>query len=469
MQNSTQNYQSNKQYKYTAVERADYHRQKSLNVSKVLEVAALDAGDDIAFVLAQRIKKCASPSNRYTAKDLNNQSGECFDGFGNLFPCSSKLCYSCMAKAASRNRKKAEEALKIIKLKRKLYLPFGSKKKVVEQERLRMITLTMPKVFLSCVESTELVVRAFDLFRKLKFVETYFAGYIKTIEFTVREDKTYHNHIHLLAACFFIPEKIIKRLWRRCVQTAFIEKGLDWRAATKNLEDADKLNVNLKLTDSNENSLKEVCKYLTKSESWENIPASHLLEVANIKRWRRMFELSGCFKKAAQWVKLEKEAKKQAALEAANNNKFEYSIICERDEETITGLVSYEEKCSLELLVATLKKSSPESHYAIKCCDQNYLDTKCITALENLAENSEFEVKSVDKKESWRERVKNLGVDAYLVILERQIEAVQRVRKEFLIEKYPLATFRDLSGFVWYEPDIDFITGFADESMAMMS
>jgi hypothetical protein len=244
---------------------------------------------------------------------------------------------------------------------------------------------------------------------------------------------------------------------------------LDWRTATKNLEDADKLNVNLKLTDSNENSLKEVCKYLTKSESWENIPASHLLEVANIKRWRRMFELSGCFKKAAQWVKLEKEAKKQAALEAANNNKFEYSITCERDEETITGLVSYEEKCSLELLVATLKKSSPESHYAIKCCDQNYLDTKCITALENLAENSEFEVKSVTKKESWRERVKNLGVDAYLVILERQIEAVQRVRKELLIEKYPLATFRDLTGFIWYEPDIDFITGFADESMAMMS
>jgi hypothetical protein len=326
-----------------------------------------------------------------------------------------------MTKAAKRNKKIAEESLKIIKLKRKLYLPFGSKKKVVEQERLRMITLTMPKVFLSCVESTELVVRAFDLFRKLKFVETYFAGYIKTIEFTVREDKTYHNHIHLLAACFFIPEKIIKRLWRRCVQTAFIEKGLDWRAATKNLEDVDKLNVNLKLTDSNENSLKEVCKYLTKSESWENIPASHLLEVANIKRWRRMFELSGYFKKAAQWIKAKNEAIKQARSEAANIE------------------------------------------------NQNYLDTKCITAPENLAENSEFEVKSVARKESWRERVKNLGVDAYLVILERQIESVQRVRKELLIEKYPLATFRDLTGFIWYEPDIDFITGFADESMAIMS
>jgi hypothetical protein len=425
MQNSTQNYQSNKQYTYTAVERADYHRQKSLNVSKVLEAAALEAGDDIAFVLAQRIKKCASPSNRYTAKDLNNQSGECFDGFGNLFPCGSKLCYTCMAKAARRNKKIAEEALKIIKLERKSYLPFGSKKKTVEQQRLRMITLTMPKVFLSCVESTELVIRAFDLFRKLKFTETYFAGYIKTIEFTTRkgdsysEDDSYHNHIHLLAACFFIPEAIIKRLWRRCVQTAFIEKGLDWRAATKNLGDADKLNVNLKLTDSNENSLKEVCKYLTKSESWENIPSSHLLEIANIKRWRRMFELSGCFKRAAQLIKAKNEVIKQAQREAANIE------------------------------------------------NQNYLDTKCISAAENPAENSRLEAKLTARKENWRDRVKKLGVDAYLTILERQIEITQRTRKELLREKYPLATFTDLAGFTWYEPDIDFVEGFTANSMEM--
>jgi hypothetical protein len=425
MQNSTQNYQSNKQYKYTAVERADYHRQKSLNVSKVLEAAALEAGDDIAFVLAQRIKKCASPSNRYTAKDLNNQSGECFDGFGNLFPCGSKLCYSCMAKAARRNRKIAEEALKIIKLQRKSYLPFGSKKETVEQQRLRMITLTMPKVSLSCIESTELVIRAFDLFRKLKFTETYFAGYIKTIEFTTRKgdsdskDDSYHNHIHLLAVCFFIPEVIIKRLWRRCVQTAFIEKGLDWRAATKNLGDDDKLNVNLKLTDSNENSLKEVCKYLTKSESWENIPASHLLEIANIKRWRRMFELSGCFKRAARLIKAKNEVIKQAQREAANVE------------------------------------------------NRNYLDTKCISAAESLPENSESEAKLTAKKENWRDRVKKLGVDAYLTILERQIEITQRTRKELLAEKYPLATFTDLAGFVWYEPDIDFVEGFTENSMEM--
>jgi hypothetical protein len=132
-----------------------------------------------------------------------------------------------------------------------------------------------------------------------------------------------------------------------------------------------------------------------------------------------MFELSGCFKRAAQLIKAKNEVIKQAQREAANIE------------------------------------------------NQNYLDTKCISAAENLAENSELEAKLTAKKENWRDRVKKLGVDAYLTILERQIEITQRTRKELLIEKYPLATFTDLAGFVWYEPDIDFVEGFTENSMEM--
>ncbi len=419
MQNSLPKYQSNKQYQYTPAERAYYRREKSECVGTLLETIAVEAGDDIALALALRIKKCASRYNSFIAKDLNNKSGECFDGFGTLFSCGSKLCHSCMTKAAKRNRKIAGEVLDVIKLRKKGYLPFGAKKKVIEQQRLRMITLTMPKVSVSCDESIELIARAFNLFRKLKFTETYFDGYIKSIEFTVREDKTYHTHIHLLAVCFFIPEKIIKRLWRRCVQTAFIEKGLDWRAATKNLEDEEKLNVNLELADLDERSLKEVCKYLTKSESWENIPTSDLLKLAHLKRWRRMFELTGCFKKAAQWIRAKNEAIKQSRLEAA----------------------------ALE--------------------NQNYLDKKCISAAENSTSDLESKAKLVVKRENWRDTVEKLGVERYKKILEGQVEAIQKIRKELLVEKYPLATFTDLAGFAWYEPDIDFVEGFTENSMEM--
>jgi hypothetical protein len=412
MQNSLQKVQSNKQYKHTPAERAYYRREKGESVGNILEDIAVEAGDDIALALAKRIKKCSSRYNHFIAKDLNNQEGECFDGFGNLYSCGSKLCHSCMAKAAKRNRDIARAALEITKLRKREYLPFGAKKTVIEQERLRFITLTTPKVFLSCRESLKVLSRAFDLFRKLEFTKTYFAGYVKSTEFTVRSDETYHSHIHLLAVCFFIPENVIKRLWRRCVQAAFAEIDLDWRLATKNLKDGEKLNVNLKLVDSIENALSEVCKYVTKSESWENIPASHLLEVANIKRWGRMFELSGCLKKSAQWIKAKKEAIKQARIEENNVND-----------------------------------------------NKNYFNTKCIIDGKN----------SARKKETWRDVVKKIGVDAYLKILDRQVEAIQRTRKELLMEKFPLASFTDLAGFPWYEPDIEFIGAISENYAASVT
>jgi hypothetical protein len=420
MQSSLPKYQSNNQYKHTAAERAYYHREKGESVADVLEAVAAKVDDDIALVLAQRIKRCAARNNRFLAKDLNNQDGECFDGFGNLFGCGSKLCHTCMTKAAKRNRSIAREALEITKLRKREYLPVGAKKKVVERERLRFVTLTMPRVSLSCSETLKVLAQAFDLFRKLEFTKTYFTGYIKSTEFTIRSDKTYHSHIHLLAVCFFIPENVIKRLWRRCVQNVFAKNGLDWRLATKNLKDDEKLNINLKLVDSREKALSEVCKYLTKSESWENIPAPHLLEIANIKRWGRMFELSGCVKKSARLIKAGKEEIKQARLEAAATSD-----------------------------------------------NQNYFNTKCITDGKNSDDGSELEVKSTIKRENWRDVVKRIGVDEYLEILDRQIEAIQKIRKEILIEKYPMATFKDLAGFIWYEPDIDFIEGFTENSMEM--
>jgi hypothetical protein len=420
MQNSLPKYQSNKQYQHTPAERAYYRREKSECVGTLLESIAVEAGDDIALALARRIKKCASPFNHLLAKDLHNQDGECFDGFANLYGCGSKLCHTCMAKAANRNRKTAGEAIAETKLSRREHFCYARKTYVVEEEEYRFITLTMPKIKTSCIDSLEVLRRAWDLFRKLNFTEDYFGGYVKSNEFTVRSDETYHSHIHLLAISFFIPEKVIKRLWRRCVQSSFAEVGIDWREATKHLENADKLNVHLKRVNSIENALKEVCKYVTKSESWEKIPAAHLLEVANVRRFPRMFELAGRLKKTAKRIKEQKEFAKQIQLENQPKN-----------------------------------------------ADDIYFNTKCITAAENSPVDLQSKAKIVIKRENWRDIVEKLGVERYLKLLERQVEAIQKTRKEILIKKYPLATFVDLAGFAWYEPDIDFVEGFTENSMEM--
>jgi Replication protein len=410
-------YQSNTQYTRSPAERAYYRREKGESVAEVLKVAAMVAGDAVALGLAARISECCSKYNHFLADDLNTSDGECFNGFGNLYGCGSKLCHSCVDKAAKLNRKKAREAIEQTRLLRREYLPFGAKDYVIEQERHRFVTLTMPKVFLSCTESIKLLSHAWDLFRKLDFTKNYFGGYVKSIEFTVRSDGSYHAHIHLLAICFYLPEKQLKRLWRRCLQTAFAASGLDWRCETKDNSPV----INIKLVDSVEKALNEVCKYVTKSESWEKIPAAHLLEVASVKRWGRMFELAGRLKASAKLIKAKKEVIKQIQVERKNDD-----------------------------------------------ADLNYLDTKYLTDGENFAEVSEcsFDPKqnleSVPKikikRESWREIIKVKGLEFYKRILKRQVEAMQRLRQMQLIEKFPLATFRDLGGFTWYSPKLEFVS-----------
>jgi hypothetical protein len=411
------NHKSNVQYTRTPAERAYYRREKGESVAEILNAAAVAAGDAVALGLAARIGECSSRYNHFLADDLNTADGECFDGFGNLYGCGSKLCHSCVDKAAKLNRKKAREAIQMTRLIKREYLPHGAKDYVVEQERFRFVTLTMPKISLSCVESLKLLSCAWDLFRKLDFTKNYFAGYVKSVEFTVRSDESYHAHIHLLAISFYLPEKHLKRLWRRCLQRAFVASGLDWKCETKDNSPV----VNIKLVDNIENALNEVCKYVTKSESWEKIPAAHLLEVASVKRWGRMFELAGRLKLSAKLIKEKKEVLKQIQAEQKNG-----------------------------------------------AADLNYLDTKYLTDGENSAEisesspgcgqNLEVEPKIKVKRENWREIIRVKGLEAYKKILKRQVEAMHRARKLLLIEKYPLATFKDLAGFVWYSPKLEFIS-----------
>jgi hypothetical protein len=409
-------YKSNAPYTRTPAERAYYRREKGESVAEVLNAAAVVAGDAVALGLAARIAECSSRYNHFLADDLNTADGECFDGFGNLYGCGSKLCHSCVDKAAKLNRKKAREAIHMTRLRRREYLPHGAKDYVVEQERFRFVTLTMPKISLSCVESLKLLSHAWDLFRKLDLTKNYFAGYVKSVEFTVRSDESYHAHIHLLAISFYLPEKQLKRLWRRCLQKAFAASGLDWKCETKDNSPV----VNIKLVDNIENALNEVCKYVTKSESWEKIPAAHLLEVASVKRWGRMFELAGRLKASAKLIKEKKEIVKQIQAEQK------------------TG-----------------------------AADLNYLDTKYLTDGENSAktsepspdcgQNLEVEPKIKARRENWREIIRVKGLEAYKKILKRQVEAMRRVRQMQLIEKFPLATFKDLAGFVWYSPKLEFM------------
>jgi hypothetical protein len=381
---------------YTPTERAYYGCEKSESVSDLVKAAALAVGDEMALALAERMRQCSLKSNHYLAEDLADANGECFNGFGALWGCGSKLCHSCSSRSESRNRRQAREVLENTKLVRREYFCYVKQKSVVEQEEFRFVTLTMPKVRLSCIQSLDLLKRAWELFRKLDFTKNYFSGFVKSAEFTVRADKTYHAHLHLLAVSVFIPEKLIKKYWFNCVQTAFNESGVKFKANA--------VVVNLKRVNSIDAALSEVCKYITKSDSWSAIPKAHLLEIANVARFPRMFEMTGRLKKTAQRIKAQKLFEKQVRAEIKNAAN--------------TGA--------------------------------DYLDKNGVTDGNNPKV-------SIVRREHWRDLVPKIGYKRYAVELEAQVTAAVRVRQEILTKKYPLATFKDLTGFVWHDPNLEFV------------
>jgi hypothetical protein len=65
---------------------------------------------------------------------------------------------------------------------------------------------------------------------------------------------------------------------------------------------------------SHETALQEVCKYVTKSESWLSVPDSQLVSIAEVKRWPRMFELLGEARESSHSVTVHSEANKTKAV-----------------------------------------------------------------------------------------------------------------------------------------------------------
>jgi hypothetical protein len=394
-----------------AISVADYRSERGEVVAALLDKAAADAGDEICSAYAERLKACANRSNFYYGDDfLDNSTGELFSGFGNLFGCGLKLCQSCVARQAARNRNIARQVVNNTELLNREHYCYLRDEYIIEEEKYRFVTLTMPEIKASLERTMTVQKRAWDLFRKLKFTKNYFAGYIKSGEFTVRDNDTYHAHLHLLAITFFIPENLIKNNWTNCVETAFNEFGIEF--------EADQANVNLKLVYSVEKAIKEVCKYITKTKTWEEIPAVHLLEVARIRRWDRMFEVSGRFRQTAQKLNAERVA-------------------------VAPSFVASE--------VALIEEETSSSYYLDTDGITDGESSKAFEIAEDLAETSSVK----PKRTSWRDLVGEVGLDNYLEIFYRQVEYARSIRKLRLIIKYPDAKFTDLDGCAWDLAEIE--------------
>lgn len=398
MQNSLQNSELSKR-EDVAESRVSFGISSALALFDALKKNKVE--DEQVWGLCNRLYTCSERENHWIGDDLHNtETGELYAGNGNLWSCGSKLCPSCVSKASNRSRKELKLSLK--------------NQKLLTGEMYQFITLTIPNPNLSLIQTRTLIDRIWTLFRKRDYFKEKIQGGSKSEEFTLTENG-YHYHYHLLCVTRFLNFTEFRRVWTECIETAFREFNLPCEFKT---EDGLAM-VKIKRLSSSVNGLKgaiqEVCKYVTKSDSWEKLPQKDLIEIASIKRFWRMFEIFGSFKTQR------------------NTN-----LVLESPNVFVTYLL-------IKLTVEVLKKLKQ----LIEDGDPlTILDTKQISDGEESSEESDLPEKVPKRRRemNWRDCIEQNGLETYFEKLAEQVEKTRYVRKCFLSLKYRYATFRTLKG-----------------------
>lgn len=261
--------------------KADQIRLYGLQTAQRLRYAASLANEDnkpVLTALAHRLALCNQHRNTWIATDLHNQdTGEMFDGFGRYWQCNSKLCAFCVRDNARRNRRTLRDAV--------------ARQKLFVGEHYRLITLTVPNLGLDIPTTRSLVNRAWSLLRKRLWFKRSVVGGAKAEEFT-KTRNGFHYHLHVLGRTRYIAAEHLRQEWTDAVRTAFAEADQPFEVHTSD----GLLIANLKIVHDLHQVANEVCKYITKSNTWSSIPLDALTHVALVPQWHRMFEVFGTFR-----------------------------------------------------------------------------------------------------------------------------------------------------------------------------
>jgi hypothetical protein len=230
--------------------------------------------------LAERISLCNSKPNSFIQPNFQcRHTGETYTKIDRFWRCNSKLCQSCLTRQTRKNRKKLTDAI--------------SRTRLAKNERWSFVTFTIPKPDLTLVECRSIIDRAWCLFRKRSFCVALVRGGAKSEEFTISKS-SFHYHLHCLFISKWFLWTELRRVWTDCVRQAFADHDRPFEVNTS----SGLVVVNVKQVTNLTNVIREVCKYITKGDSWSKLQQADLIEIASIRRWSRMFELLGCLRDA---------------------------------------------------------------------------------------------------------------------------------------------------------------------------
>jgi hypothetical protein len=255
----------------------------TLELAARLETLVAVVGTEKAVYNAAKLAKCGSVANVWTGIDLHNSDGEAFDGVGALWACSLPYCQNCAAVKATRHRRRIRQTLGHLKPRVGL--------------KWRFITLTSPSVRASPLEAIEVYQTAWALLRKRKFwADRVKAGY-RGIEFTVNDSTgLVHCHLHCLALSKHLDYDALRSEWTDCIALVWKRRGvslhfktIDQKAIVKVIEPRGR-ELGQKAMDA---AILETAKYCADGAAWASLSDAHLIEVANLERFPRLFESFG--------------------------------------------------------------------------------------------------------------------------------------------------------------------------------
>jgi len=339
-----------------------------------------------ALACAERIERCASPQNVFVADDFHTEHGEAYSANGNLWACSSLLCQNCIGKLARNNRKTIRHVVK--------------NEKLFVGENWYFVTPTMPNLLLkgySLDFITLVFQKAFEVFthrnndiKKQTQYQKLIRGMFKNAEFTYTDNEVFNFHAHLLVIAKSKIQRdnfsLIRSLWTKALEKAFEFYGLHFELNTS--DNYAVVNVQKVNFANREKTIAELCKYVTKSDSWANIPLEEVEKIIERPRRVRMFEALGVCRESAK--------------------KMRDDVI----------------------------KARAETRSSVG--DETYLDTK-----ELIPRNAP------KRRASWRERIKHQTLEEYKTELDMEVSAVQEYRRWQLLRTFPCAKFETLDGRRW--------------------
>lgn len=254
--------------------------------------------------------RTAAEDGNHAGAIFDGQDGDQFTGGVALWKSSLRLDPNHLESFRRRSRHRARKSIR--RIERALPLKERAARQKGYSWRLtwKLITLTMPHVPGATSEGE--VARFNRAFRLLTKRPEWFGaeGCIKGVEDAITPSGP-HVHGHLLALCRFVNVPQLRRAWWECLQKATggaYGRPLEWMPG--GLPFIDVRMVKRRSGEgvvSGDEALDEVTKYVTKpsdllkeDEDGATVPASVLLELCEVARWPRMFELLGKAREARQ-------------------------------------------------------------------------------------------------------------------------------------------------------------------------